>query len=129
MFEKKKRIIIAIVAVIVTALVAIFAIDYAVTSAKKQEITKLDEISSPDNKYLIVINQVGYPEFFGSQSMKIQLINIKTNEEIKVIEEDISNDGKSLTSENWEVEWLEEIVVITLIGEEQNNEELKIQLK
>ena len=61
--------------------------------------------------------------------MKIQLINIKTNEEIKVIEEDISNDGKSLTSENWEVEWLEEIVVITLIGEEQNNEELKIQLK
>ena len=107
----------------------VFAIDYAVTSAKKQEITKLDEISSPDNKYLIVINQVGYPEFFGSQSMKIQLINIKTNEEIKVIEEDISNDGKNLTSDNWEVEWFEEDVVITLIGEEQNNEEFKIQLK
>lgn len=129
MFKKKKRIIIAIITVIVVALVAIFSIDFELTSAKNQEITKLDEISSPDNKYLIVINQVGYPEFFGSHNVKIQLINTNTNEEIKVIEEDISNDGKNLTSENWGVEWLEEEVVITLIGEEQNNEEFKIQLK
>ena len=129
MFEKKKRIIIAIVIVIVMAIVAIFAIDSAVTSAKKQEITKLDEISSPDNKYLIVINQIGYPESFGLHNVKIQFIITKTNEEIKVIEENISNDGKNLTSENWEVEWLKEEVVITLIGEEQNNEEFKIQLK
>ena len=129
MFEKKKRIIIAIVAVIVVALVAIFAIDSVVTSAKNQEVKKLDEISSPDNKYLVVINQVGYPEPFGSHKVKIQFINTNTNEEIKVIEEDISNDGKNLTSVNWEVEWLEEEVVITLFGEEQNNEEFKIQLK
>ena len=129
MFEKKKRIIIAIITVIVVALVAIFSIDFELTSAKNQEITKLDEISSPDNKYLIVINQVGYPEFLGSHNVKIQLINTNTNEEIKLIEEDISNDGKNLTSENWEVVWFEEIVVITLIGEEQNNEEFKIQLK
>ena len=123
MFEKKKKIIIVIVTVI--AIVAIFAMN-SVTSVKKQEITKLDEISSPDNKYIIVINQVGYPISFDSHNVKIQLINNETNEEIKVIEEDISNDGKNLTSENWGVEWLEEEVVITLIGEEQNNEEFKI---
>ena len=128
MFEKKKRIIIAIVTVVVIAIIAIIAMNLA-TSAKNQEITKLDEITSPDNNYLIVINQVGYPISFDSHNMKIQLIDNKTNEEIKVIEEDISNDGKSLTSENWEVVWLEKDVVITLIGEEQNNEEFKIQLK
>ena len=128
MFAKKKRIIIVVVTVIVVGLVAIFAMD-SITSAKNQEITKLDEITSPDNNYLIVINQVGYPISFDSHNVKIQLIDNKTNEEIKVIEEDISNDGKSLTSENWEVEWFEEDVVITLIGEEQNNEECKIQLK
>ena len=128
MFEKKKRIIIAIVTVVVIAIIAIIAMNLA-TSAKNQEITKLDEITSPDNNYLIVINQVGYPISFDSHNVKIQLIDNKTNEEIKVIEEDIRNDGKSLTSENWEVEWFEEDVVITLIGEEQNNEEFKIQLK
>ncbi len=128
MFAKKKRIIIAIIIVIVMAIVAIFAMD-SITSAKKQEITKLDEISSPDNKYLVVINQVGYPISFDSHNVKIQLINTNTNEEIKVFEADISNDGKNLTLENWEVVWLEEEVVITLIGEEQNNEEFKIQLK
>ena len=128
MFAKKKRIIIVVVTVIVVGLVAIFAMD-SITSAKNQEITKLDEITSPDNKYVVVINQVGYPISFDSHNVKIQLIDNKTNEEIKVIEEDISNDGKSLTSENWEVEWFEEDVVITLIGEEQNNEECKIQLK
>ena len=128
MFEKKKRIIIAIVTVVVIAIIAIIAMNL-VTSAKNQEITKLDEITSPDNNYLIVINQVGYPISFDSHNVKIQLIDNKTNEEIKVIEEDISNDGKSLTTENWKVEWFEEDVVITLIGEEQNNEECKIQLK
>ncbi len=128
MFEKKKRIIIAIVTVVVIAIIAIIAMNLA-TSAKNQEITKLDEITSPDNNYLIVINQVGYPISFDSHNVKIQLIDNKTNEEIKVIEEDISNDGKNLTSDNWEVEWFEEDVVITLIGEEQNNEEFKIQLK
>ena len=128
MFEKKKRIIIAIVTVVVIAIIAIIAMNLA-TSAKNQEITKLDEITSPDNNYLIVINQVGYPISFDSHNVKIQLIDNKTNEEIKVIEEDISNDGKSLTTENWKVEWFEEDVVITLIGEEQNNEECKIQLK
>lgn len=128
MFEKKKRIIIAIVTVVVIAIIAIIAMNLA-TSAKKQEITKLDEITSLDNNYLIVINQVGYPISFDSHNVKIQLIDNKTNEEIKVIEADISNDGKNLTSDNWEVEWFEEDVVITLIGEEQNNEEFKIQLK
>ena len=128
MFAKKKRIIIVVVTVIVAGLVAIIAMD-SITSAKNQEITKLDEIASPDNKYMVVINQVGYPISFDSHNVKIQLIDNKTNEEIKVIEEDIRNDGKSLTSENWEVEWFEEDVVITLIGEEQNNEECKIQLK
>ena len=128
MFEKKKRIIIAIVTVVVIAIIAIIAMNLA-NSAKNQEITKLDEITSPDNKYTVVINQVGYPISFDSHNVKIQLIDNKTNEEIKVIEEDISNDGKSLTSENWEVVWLEKDVVITLIGEEQNNEEFKIQLK
>lgn len=128
MFEKKKRIIIAIVTVVVIAIIAIIAMNL-VTSAKNQEITKLDEITSPDNNYLIVINQVGYPISFDSHNVKIQLINNETNEEIKLIEEDISNDGKNLTSDNWEVEWFEEDVVITLIGEEQNNEEFKIQLK
>ena len=128
MFEKKKRIIITIVTVVVIAIIAIIAMNLA-TSAKNQEITKLDEITSPDNNYLIVINQVGYPISFDSHNVKIQLIDNKTNEEIKVIEEDISNDGKNLTSDNWEVEWFEEDVVITLFGEEQNNEEFKIQLK
>ena len=128
MFEKKKRIIITIVTVVVIAIIAIIAMNLA-TSAKNQEITKLDEITSPDNNYLIVINQVGYPISFDSHNVKIQLIDNKTNEEIKVIEEDISNDGKNLTSVNWEVEWFEEDVVITLFGEEQNNEEFKIQLK
>lgn len=128
MFEKKKRIIIAIVTVVVIAIIAIIAMNLA-TSVKNKEITKLDEITSPDNNYLIVINQVGYPISFDSHNVKIQLIDNKTNEEIKVIEEDISNDGKNLTSDNWEVEWFEEDVVITLIGEEQNNEEFKIQLK
>lgn len=128
MLEKKKKIIIAIVTVIVIALFAIFVTN-SVASVKKQEVIRLDEISSPENKYMIVINQVGYPKAFGSHNVKIQLIDNETNEEIKVIEEDISNDGKNLTSGNWEVEWLEKDVVITLIGEEQNNEEFKIQLK
>ena len=93
MFAKKKRIIIVVVTVIVAGLVAIIAMD-SITSAKNQEITKLDEITSPDNNYLIVINQVGYPISFDSHNVKIQLIDNKTNEEIKVIEEDIRNDGK-----------------------------------
>ena len=123
--REKNRIIIVIVLLIAMAIVAIFTID----STKKQEITKLDKISSPDIKYLIVINQVGYPISFDSHNVKIQLIDNKTNEEITVFEEDISNDGKNLTSENWEVEWFEEEVVVTLIGEEQNNKDFKIQLK
>ena len=81
MFEKKKRITIAIVTVVVIAIIAIIAMNLA-TSAKNQEITKLDEITSPDNKYMVVINQVGYPISFDSHNVKIQLIDNKTNEEI-----------------------------------------------
>ena len=74
-----------------------------------------------DNNYKIVLKTIGESGFpFGDAKVKVTLYNDK-NKKIDSFVAIIKNDGKNIGEENISVDWLEEKVEITLIGEEQED--------
>lgn len=85
---------------------------------------------SPDGKYSVLFQMVGEPDWpFGATTVRVTVKNTETGEEIEVIQTDIHDDGALLRENNWNVEWYEEEVKITLIGSEQNNDVYNIDLR
>ena len=83
----------------------------------------LEEITSsksPDQKHELVIYQVGTPGFpFGSGTCRLVLKQGKK----KLASEDVemANDGKWPDEENFAVEWLDDEVRVTVMGEEMDD--------
>lgn len=80
----------------------------------------IDEQST--DGYTIYLQATSSPDFpFGSQDGRIVL---KDDKDKKICKVDfrLSNDGKGMTAYNWSVEWKDEEVIVTIIGEEQEDE-------
>ncbi len=69
-------------------------------------------------KYRIVVQEVGTPMYFGASDVRIVFEHF-WGKNIKVINDVIANDGKTIDSSNVTVEWHENYVDVTLYGEEQ----------
>lgn len=102
---------IGIVILIVTGLLAIEILDHIPriidTQANEQYIIELKATSSPD-----------FP--FGSQDGRIVLKDNKKT--ISSIDFELRNDGKGMDAYNWKVDWKDDRVMVTIIGEEQQDE-------
>ena len=57
---------------------------------------------------------------FGSQDGRIVLKD-NNNKKISSVDFVLSNDGKSMCESNWKVDWNEESVIVTIMGEEQKD--------
>lgn len=78
---------------------------------------------SPDGKYTAALDEVATQNgLFGSSKVRITVKCTENGEIIEIIEDYISNDGKRLFENNWNVKWNSDSVIITLIGEEQQDE-------
>lgn len=72
-----------------------------------------------NGQYVVELQATSSPDWpFGSQDGRIVLKDNK-NKKICSVDFSLSNDGKSMCESNWNVEWSEESVVITIMGEEQ----------
>lgn len=72
------------------------------------------------NNYTVELQAKGSPDFpFGSQDGRIVLKN--GSKKICKVNFVLSNDGKSMSEDNWKVEWETDKVIVTTIGEEQTD--------
>ncbi len=80
------------------------------------KITPIDTRTSPDGEYTLYLQQIGAPSWpFGPVGGKIVLKkNGKTIEKYKTL---VYTDGARLSEFYWDVEWLEDKVVININGE------------
>lgn len=80
--------------------------------------TELLRETSPDGNYLLIIQELGTPDWpFGADHLKISLYEQNAEPRYRVsFQADISNDG---CTASYEIEWLEDSVQIALIGSEQ----------
>lgn len=109
--------------IIIIALIAIFVY------ITKIRITDVAEFANEENKYKIIFQAVGEPEWpFGRTKVKVTLIN-SNNKKIKSFEEYISDDGAVARKENIKVNWYDDYVEITLIGGEQKDDIHQLKYK
>ena len=74
-----------------------------------------------NGQYVVELQATSSPDWpFGSQDGRIVLKD-NNNKKICSVDFSLSNDGKSMCESNWNVEWSEESVVITIMGEEQKD--------
>lgn len=80
-----------------------------------------------NNTYTIELQAIGSPEWlFGSQDGRIVL-----KKDNKIIEKEkflLRNDGKKMDEYNWKVSWKNDLVTVTIIGEEQEDETYVFEL-
>lgn len=73
---------------------------------------------------------VGQPNWpFGSTAVQITVKNNDTGKIIQKIQDNIEDDGGIFRKENWNIEWKNDIVIITLKGEEQKDKIYTVELK
>ena len=109
--------------VIIIILIAIFMY------LTKIKITDVAEFVNEENKYKIIFQAVGEPEWpFGRTKVKVTLVNTN-NEKIKSFEEYIQDDGVTARKENIEVNWYDNYVEIVLIGGEQEDDIHQLKYK
>jgi hypothetical protein len=93
----------------------------------KYKISDIGTELSEDGSCEILFQMIGEPEFpFGRT--KVQVIVKKDDFVIKKIKTFISDDGAAFREANWDVRWLEEKVIITLHGSEQDDEVYEVGL-
>lgn len=80
-----------------------------------------------NNTYTIELQAIGSPEWsFGPQDGRIVL-----KKDNKIIEKEkflLRNDGKKMDEYNWKVSWKKDLVTVTIIGEEQEDETYVFEL-
>lgn len=104
-------------------ILAILAIElYVITRPRL-----IAESHSKDNKYSLSFIETDSPVFFSSSEVKIEVkSNDQEGTERQEINTSIANDGKYLDETNWRVNWEKDHVEVTLMGEEQGDEIIKI---
>ena len=80
-----------------------------------------------NNTYTIELQAIGSPEWLsGPQDGRIVL-----KKDNKIIEKEkflLRNDGKKMDEYNWKVSWKNDLVTVTIIGEEQEDETYVFEL-
>lgn len=87
----------------------------------------IGEVHTKDSQYIVSFIETAGPIFFGPSEVKIELRS-KDEEtaEKQEISTSVANDGKTLDDTNWKVNFKNDHVEITLTGEEQEDEVIKI---
>lgn len=105
-----------IVFIIICILISIFVY------ITKIRITDVAEFVNEENKYKIIFQAVGEPEWpFGRTRVKVTLVN-SNNKKINSFKEYISDDGAVARESNIKVNWHDEYVEIILMGGEQEDD-------
>ena len=72
-----------------------------------------------NGQYVVELQATSSPDWpFGSQDGRIVLKD-NNNKKICSVDFSLSNDGKSMCESNWKVDWSDESVIVTIMGEEQ----------
>lgn len=81
-----------------------------------------------EEPYELIVSEIGSAFIFSSSDVKVKLKRKgKTIYENKI---EVSNDGKALSKEmNFKTKWSEDKLIVTAMGEEQNDEIIEIDLK
>lgn len=124
--KKIGKVILGIVMISFVIIIILIAIFMYLTKIK---ITDVAEFVNEENKYKIIFQAVGEPEWpFGRTKVKVTLVN-SNNEKIKSFEEYIQDDGVTARKENIEVNWYDNYVEIVLIGGEQEDDIHQLKYK
>lgn len=124
--KKIGKVILGIVMISFVIIIILIAIFVYLTKIK---ITDVAEFVNEENKYKIIFQAVGEPEWpFGRTKVKVTLVN-SNNEKIKSFEEYIQDDGATARKENIEVNWYDNYVEIVLIGGEQEDDIHQLKYK
>lgn len=84
--------------------------------------------NSDDKRYELIVYEIGSAFPYFPSDIKLELKH--NNKLVDTKEFTISNDGKRITEEgNFKIEWKDEKVIITTMGEEQEDEIIEIDLK
>ena len=119
-FHAIKNIVIVIGMLLLMIQASLTLINYNLNYAEKT----IDQSVSENKEYKLVLKSVGNPFLFGSANGKIILKEKNhTIEEFPIV---ISNDGGRISKKSWTVVWEMDFVTITLRGDEQPDEILKI---
>lgn len=112
------KIIIVFQFIVIIGLIAfIFITIYKINDkASRQEIVKFT-----NNNHSIVINQIGNPIPFGDTTVEIVILETDKNTYKKrtYCTLYIANDSKTLSNENFSIEWLENGIELSVHAEEQ----------
>ena len=74
-----------------------------------------------NGQYVVELQATSSPEWpFGPQDGRIVLKD-NNNKKISSVSFTLSNDGKAMCESNWKVDWNEESVIVTIMGEEQQD--------
>ncbi len=112
--KKRAKVLFALRAVLATVILAAGVLIYK-TEYEKRIIQKDD-----NGKHQLIIYEIGEPGFpFGGS--KCRLVLKRSGQQIDRIDFCVSNDGKHIKSENFDVNWLDEGVSVTVNGEEQED--------
>lgn len=89
---------------------------------------KVKSYISPNNEYKIVIKGNGPKWSFGSEDIKVYAYKNNFNGIFNKIlyKTEISNDGSPLNDNNFNVSWEDDVAILTLKGEGNQEERIKI---
>lgn len=126
----KRKIKIAVVSALSAVIIFVVAgIGWYVYETEYKLTQTATEIS-PDGKYTANLYMVGCPDWpFGDTTVRVTIKQTGSLKKLEVIEADISDDGRSLNKDNWQVIWQENSVEIILRGCEQRDEIYTVTLK
>ena len=92
------------------------------TYTTRYRVNSVDSSISQDGKYELLFQQIGDPDWpFGFTHARLVL-----KDELGTIAKysfDVRNDGASVHSDSWQVNWKEDCVEAVISGEEQNDEQ------
>lgn len=107
-------------------IIALFAILVgSITYVVNYRIHEIDTAVSPDEKYELILQQVGDPDWpFGSTHARVVLK--EGDKIIKKYRFDVYNDGGNIADNSWIVTWYDNSVVWIAYGEEQPDQSYRI---
>lgn len=88
---------------------------------------KIKSYISPNHEYKIIIKGNGPKWSFGSEDIKVYAYKNTFNK--KVYKTEISNDGSPLNDNNFSILWEDDVAFLTLKGEGNQEEQIKIVFK
>jgi len=122
--KKFGKILLRIFLTFIVIVAIIIAIVLYITEIR---ITDVAEFVNEENKYKVIFQAVGEPEWpFGRTKVKVTLVNDK-NKKIKSFKEYISDDGAVAREENIDVNWYANYVEVILKGGEQEDSMHKLE--